>query len=186
MPSQSRTFLRNALAILVFAGMAGVSTAAAQEPTLNIGQSTAKPGDPVDIPLTISGKEQPQMGTITVELTFPKDALRYVRGSAGLSGEMAGAAVDGTTGDAPDASGMSLLTVKITAKQPIKPGILAYVHFRVSTDAKKGVVPLKAQSVEAKTLGGQSQQLAKGRDGRVEVFARDETIPLVGCFFFTH
>ena len=45
---------------------------------------------------------------------------------------------------------------------------------------------LKARSVEAKTLNGESQPLTKGRDGQVEVFARDETIPLIGCFFFTH
>jgi hypothetical protein len=165
----------------------GVVPLTAQGPTLNIGTSTAKPGDPVDIPVTISGAEQPQMGSITLELTFPKEALHYVRGSAGLSGEMAGAVVEGTpTSDAPDAPGLSLLTVSIKAKQPIKPGILAYIHFRVSTDAKKGMVPLKTRSVQAVALSGESQPLAKGRDGQVEVFDRDETIPLIGCFFFTH
>jgi hypothetical protein len=148
--------------------------------------STAKPGDPVDIPLTISGAEQPGMGAITLELTFPKDVLHYVRGSAGLSGEMAGATVEGTPRDAPDVPGLSFLTVSIKAKQPIKPGILAYIHFRVANDAPKGMVALRARSVEAKTLNGEAQPLAKGRDGQVEVFARDETIPLIGCFFFTH
>jgi hypothetical protein len=164
----------------------GAVPALAQEPTLNIGISTAKPGDPVDIPLTISGTEQPGMGSITLELTFPKEALHFVRGSAGLSGEMAEAAVEGKPRDAPDVSGLSFLTVSIHAKKPIKPGILAYIHFRVSTDAQKGMIQLKARSVEAQTLGGESQALAKGRDGQIEVFARDETIPLIGCFFFTH
>ena len=174
------------LAILASAWLAGAVQSRAQQPTLNIGMSTAKPGDPVDIPVTISGAEQPQMGSIKVELTFPKAALHYVRGSAGLSGEMAEATVEATPRDAPDVSGLSFLTVSITAKQPIKPGILAYIHFRVSTDAPKGNAPLKAQSVQAATLGGESQPLAKGRDGQVEIFARDETIPLIGCFFFTH
>ena len=183
---RSRTFLRSVLAVLVLVWIAGAVPAGAQGPILNIGISTAKPGDPVDIPLTISGAEQEQMGAITLELTFPKDAFRFVRGSAGLSGEMAEVAVEGTPRDAPDVSGLSFLTVTITAKKPIKPGILAYLHFRVSTDAQKGMVPLKARSVQAKTLEGGSQTLAKGRDGEVEVFALDETIPLIGCFFFTH
>ena len=160
--------------------------AGAQEPTLNVGISTAKPGDPVDIPLTISGAEQPQMGSITLELTFPKDALHYVRASAGLSGEMAGAAVEGTARDAPEASGLSFLTVSINAQQAIKPGILAYIHFRVSTDAQKGMIALRARTVEAATLNGEPQPLAKGRDGQVEVFDSNETIPMIGCFFFTH
>ena len=186
MPSQSRRYLWSALALLVSVWIAGVVPAGAQQPTLNIGMSTAKPGDPVDIPVTISGAEQPQMGFIQLELTFPKETLHYVRGSAGLSGEMAGAAVEGKLRDAPDVPGLSILSVSIAAKQPIKPGILAYIHFRVSTDAQKGMAALKARSVEAKTLNGESQPLAKGRDGQVEVFARDETIPLIGCFFFTH
>ena len=188
MPSRScaPTWLWNALVFAVSAWMAGAIPAAAQEPTLNVGISTAKPGDPVDIPLTISGKEQPQMGSITLELTFPKAALHYVRASAGLSGEMAEATVEGTARDAPDVSGLSFLTVSIKAKQPIKPGILAYIHFRVSTDAPKGMVPLRARTVQAATSNGEPQPLAKGRDGQVEVFDRDETIPLIGCFFFTH
>ena len=185
MPSQSRMLLRGALAVFLFAWIARVSPAGAQEPILNIGMSTAKPGDPIDIPITLSGEEQPQMGAITVEITFPKAALHFVRGSAGLSGEMAEANVEGTAEDASDPS-MSSLTVSINAKKPIKPGILAYVHFRVATDAQKGKIALKALSIQAKTLDGGSQNLSKGRDGQVEVFARDETIPLIGCFFFTH
>lgn len=172
-------------AVLAFAWIAGGALAGAQEPILNIGTSTAKPGDPVDIPVTLSGTEQPQLGAITLELTFPKDALHFVRGSAGLSGEMAEASVEGAAQDAAE-SGMSSLKVSINAKKPIKPGILAYVHFRVATEAQKGKIELKAQSVQAKTLEGGSQDLSKGRDGQIEVFGRDETIPLIGCFFFTH
>ncbi len=177
---------RSVLAFAAVAWMAAGVPADAQGPTLNVGISTAKPGDPVDLPLTISGAEQAQMGSITVELTFPKSALHYVRASAGLSGEMAEATVEGAVRDAPDVSGLSFLTVTIKAKRPIKPGILAYVHFRVATDTPKGMVPLRARTVQAATLSSETQQLAKGRDGQVEVFERDETIPLIGCFFFTH
>ena len=187
-PFKSRTawWLRSVFILFASAWIGVAVQAGAQEPTLNVGISTAKPGDPVDIPLTISGAEQPQMGSITLELTFPKDALRYVRASAGLSGEMAGAAVEGTARDAPEASGLSFLTVSINAQQAIKPGILAYIHFRVSTDAQKGMVALRARTVEAATLNGEPQPLAKAATGQVEVFDINETIPMIGCFFFTH
>ncbi len=172
--------------LFAFVWIGAAVAAGAQEPILNIGISTAKPGDPVDIPLTISGAEQPQMGAITLQLTFPKDTLHYVRASAGLSGEMAGAAVEGSVQDAPDVSGLSFLTVSVEADQPIKPGILAYMHFRVSAEAEKGMVSLQPRSVEATTLDGQPQPLSQGRDGQVEIFGLDETIPMIGCFFFTH
>ena len=163
---------------------------AAQErrpgPTLNAGFSTAKPGDPVDIPLTLSGAEQPQMGAITAELTVPKNALTFVRAETGLAGEMAEADVRGTVQEASDDATLTVLNVSLVPKKPLKPGILLYLKFRVSTEAKKGRVPLKVRSVQATRLDGTPLALAKGKDGTVEVFDRDEEIPQMGCFFFTH
>ena len=156
------------------------------EPTLNVGFSTAQPGDPIDIPITLSGAEQPQTGSIAVELTFPKPALAFVRADAGLAGEMAEANIQGKVQDAPNDSKLSLLTISVSAKKPVKPGILAYLKFRVPTEAKKGRVQFKVLSVKAATLGGASQPLNKGRDGAVEVYDRDEEVPQIGCFFFTH
>ena len=186
----SRPLLRTALLLLLVLSLpasgAAASQAGRQATTLNVGISTAKPGDPVDIPLTLSGTEAPRLGSITVELTFPKAMVRFVRASAGLAGEMAEANVQGTVRDAPDVSGLSILTVTLTARQPVKLGILAYLQFRVATDAHKGMVQLRARSVQGASLDGEMQTLAKGRDGQVEVFERDETIPLIGCFFFTH
>ncbi|MGH9782621.1 MAG: cohesin domain-containing protein, partial [Terriglobia bacterium] len=181
-----RSVLAALLVLSVPASMAAASQAARQATTLNVGISTAKPGDPVDIPLTLSGTETPRLSSITVEISFPKATLRFVRASAGLAGEMAEASVQGTVRDAPDVSGLSLLTVTITAKQPIKLGILAYLQFRVATDTPKGMVQLRDQSLEGKSLDGGPLTLAKGRDGQVEVFDRNEQIPLIGCFFFTH
>lgn len=182
--------LRSGLALLLAfalpASIPAASLAAQQVTTLNVGLSTAKPGDPVDIPLTLSGTETPRLSSITVEISFPKATLRFVRASAGLAGEMAEANVQGSVRDAPDVSGLSLLTVTITAKQPIKLGILAYLQFRVATDAPKGTVQLRDQSLQGGNLDREPQTLAKGRDGRVEIFERNEQIPLIGCFFFTH
>ena len=61
-PFKSRTasWLRSVFILFASAWIGVAVQAGAQEPTLNVGISTAKPGDPVDIPLTISGAEQPQ------------------------------------------------------------------------------------------------------------------------------
>jgi hypothetical protein len=185
MSQRSLWLLQSGLVFLIALSLPA-SMAAQQVTTLNVGISTAKPGDPVDIPLTLSGRETPGLTSITAEISFPKATLRFVRASAGLAGEMAEATVQGTVRDAPDVSGLSLLTVTITAKQPIKLGILAYLQFRVATDAPKGTVQLRDLSLQGGSSDGAAQTLAKGRDGRVEIFERDEQIPLIGCFFFTH
>ena len=53
-------------------------------------------------------------------------------------------------------------------------------------DAKKGVIPLKMKGTKATKADGGPMQLAKGDDGEITIFALDEEIPVVGCFFFTH
>ena len=172
--------------LIGFPSARGAAQKRRPEPTLNAGFSTAKPGDPVDIPLTLSGAEQPQVGSIRAELTYPKNALTFVRAEAGLASEMAEADVRGTIQDASDEPNLSLLTVSISPKKPLRPGILLYLKFRVPTESKKGRVQLKVRSVQATRLDGAPLALAKGKDGTVEVFDRDEQIPQMGCFFFTH
>jgi len=181
----ARFFLLSLL-LMGFPSTPGAAQERRPEPTLNAGFSTAKPGDPVDIPLTLSGAEQPQMGSIRAELTYPKNALTFVRAEAGLASELAEADVRGTIQDSSDEPNLSVLTVSISPKRPQRPGILLYLKFRVPTDSKKGRVLLKVRSVQATRLDGAPLALAKGKDGTVEVFDRDEQIPQVGCFFFTH
>ena len=180
-----RSFLLSLL-LMGFLSAPGAAQERRLEPTLHAGFSTAKPGDPVDIPLTLSGAEQPQVGSIRAELTYPKNALTFVRAEAGLASEMAEADVRGTIQDASDEPNLSLLTVSISPKKPLRPGILLYLKFRVPTESKKGRVQLKVRSVQATRLDGAPLALAKGKDGTVEVFDRDEQIPQMGCFFFTH
>ena len=179
--AQASRLLWSLLVVSTFA----FGQAAKKEPavTVNVGISTAKPGDPIDIPVTLSGSGQAPMSSIVAEISFPKNALHFVRAEAGLAGEASEADVHGVLKDGGDDS---LIEVTIAAKRPIKFGILAYLKFRVSTEAKKGSVQLKMRSSKAATPDGQPVQLAKGKDGEVTVFNLDETIPQMGCFFFTH
>ena len=182
----ARPVLLSLLILIACSPVPGVGQEKKAEPTLNVGFSTAQPGDPIDIPITLSGTEQPQTGLIAVELTFPKPALTFVRADAGLAGEMAEADIQGKVRDAPNDSKLSVLTISLSARKPVKPGIVAYLKFHVPTEAKKGRVQFKVLSVKAATLSGAPQPLTKGRDGAVEVYDRDEEVPQIGCFFFTH
>ena len=160
-------------------------TAFGQRGTINVGISTAKPGDTIDIPLTLSGTEQPKLGSITAEIALPKNALSFTKADAGLAGEAAEAVVQGKVQEGGNAD-LSVVRLTISAKRPIKPGILAYMKLQVSKETKKGSLKLKLDSVKAGTAEGQPLELAKGKDGEVMVFNLDEQIPQIGCFFFTH
>ena len=157
-----------------------------QEVKLNVGLSTAKPGEPIDIPLTLSKGDEPQVNRVVGEIGFPKDTFSFVDVELGLSGELSDAKVQASEKEDPDDSKVSLLVVTISGEKPIRPGILAYIKFRVSTNAAKGTIVLELKNSKATTMEGEPVQMAEGRDGQVELFGLDEEIPVVGCFFFTH
>lgn len=171
---------------LVGTAQASQAEASDQGVKINVGVAAAKPGDPIDIPVTLSGGEQVQAGSVITQVSFPKASLSYVAVEAGLAAELAEGQTQGTLQEDKEDSSLTLLEINITGKNPIKPGILVYMKFRVSTDAQKGVIPLKLRDAKVTVSGGGPAQLAKGDDGEVTIFALDEEIPVVGCFFFTH
>ncbi len=157
-----------------------------KEVKLNVGLSTAKPGEPIDIPLTLSKGDEPQVNRVVGEIGFPKDTLSFVDVELGLSGELSDVNVQAVEKADPNDDKVSLLEVTISGEQPIRPGILAYIKFRVSLNATKGTITLELKNAKATTMEGEPVQMAEGRDGQVELFGLEEEIPVVGCFFFTH
>jgi len=155
-------------------------------PKVNIGVSTAKPGDLIDLPLTLSAPDTITVGSIVETLSFPKKVLNLSSTELGLAGEQSEAELKTDIKDDSGDSNLSDLVVTITSKGTIKPGILAYLKFKVSTDATKSTVVLKAMDTKLSTAGGGAVEVAKGKDGEVTIFNLNEEIPVVGCFFFSH
>ena len=163
-------------------------TAAAQEAVVrvNVGIAAAKPGDEIDMPLTLSGGENGQVGSILLHVGIPKKVLTYTDQELGLAVELADGVAEVTTKDDETDSSQTILEFSAKGQSCIKPGILGYLKFNVATDAPKGVIDLKLIDTKATTCEGGEMQLAKGDDGQLTIFALDEQIPVVGCFFFTH
>lgn len=179
------------LSVLLFFALGAGTVQAAQEQALsdarvNIGIGAAKPGDPIDIPITLSGGEQVRLGSVSIHVTFPKALLTFTDSERGLAVELADSEVTAVVGNDSEDSSQSSLEVSATGKNPIKPGILAYMKFRVSPDTPKGEITLKLKDYKATAADGGPLQLAQGDNGLLTIFALDEEIPVVGCFFFTH
>jgi len=171
---------------MLLVAFAAPPLAAQGDVRINVGIAAAKPGDPIDIPLTLSGGENAAVGSVIVHLSYPKKLLAYTDLERGLAVELADGEVKATVADDKDDSSQTALEFTASGKSPIKPGILGYLKFNVSTDATKGVIVLKLKDTKATTAQGGNMQLAKGDDGQLTIFAVDEQIPVVGCFFFTH
>jgi hypothetical protein len=153
---------------------------------VNVGIAAAKPGDPIDIPLTLSGSADGLVGSLVVKVGVPKQILSYTGNERGLAVELAEGDLEVTTEDDKADSAQAITTFSAKGKSCIKPGILGYLKYAVSTSAQKSDVTLKLLSTDATACEGGAMQLAKGDDGQLTIFALDEQIPVVGCFFFTH
>ncbi len=80
---------------------------------------------------------------------------------------------------------LALVEVTVSTQGEMKLGILAYMKFRLSTDAKEGVIELKAVQTKATTREGEPLAVAKGKDGEIAVAPPGST-PAVACFIFSH
>jgi hypothetical protein len=183
--------LRRSILLLVAIAAAALSAkpVAAQEGEIrvNVGIAAAKPGDPIDIPLTLSAGENAQVGGVVVHIGYPKDLLEYTETERGLAVELADGETKATVGTNSGDAKQADLEFSATGKSCIKPGILGYLKFKVSDKAQKGVIDLKLQDSKASACQGAGDvQLAQGDDGQLTIFAIDEEIPVIGCFFFTH
>jgi hypothetical protein len=150
---------------------------------LNVGVAAARPGEPIDIPVTLSGPEGSQLMSAVVHVSFPNKYLNYTGSQKGLAVELA----DGDVQIADKASGPdTMLEISVTSKTCVKAGILAYFSFQAAADTPKGEIPLKLVDYKATSCQGGPLELAKGDDGLITMFASEEEIPMLGCFFFTH
>jgi len=153
---------------------------------VNVGVSTAKPEDIIDIPLTLGVPEGTKVSSVTETVSYPKKVLSLTKVELGLAGEQSKAEVKQNVKDDAGDSNLTDLEVNISSSEGLKPGIMAYMKFKVDPSATKGSVAIKVVDSKATSDSGQPLQMAKGKDGEVSIFNKDEEIPVVGCFFFSH
>ncbi len=120
---------------------------------------------------------------ISEVISFPKKALSLTKAELGLAGEQSQAEIKTEVKDDGSDPESARLEVSVTSKVQMKPGILAYLKFKVSEQATKSTVVLKLLDSKAEPA---NLEVAKGKDGEVTIFNLNEEIPVVGCFFFSH
>ena len=157
-----------------------------QPAVVNLGFAATLAGDTVDIPISLSAPETVKVFSVAKTISFPKKLLSLTKAELGLAGEQSHAEIKTSIAEDAGNSELSLLRLAISSKQPMKPGILADLKFKVSTAARKGTIALKVVDSKATTLGGAPLQMARGKDGVIGVFDTIEEMPVIGCFFFTH
>ena len=140
---------------------------------------TFAPGDPVELPVTLVTRYDPQVGSVSFEMAFPAAVLSFKE--AALGGAVSeGAALDTELRDGEDGE-QKILSVEVSSTEAIGQGLLVTLTFEVSQEiAINHDIQLDNLSQSSKSLDGEDLR-ARGLGGSITSI---EFIP--ACFFYMH
>ncbi|OFW39730.1 MAG: hypothetical protein A3J28_11340 [Acidobacteria bacterium RIFCSPLOWO2_12_FULL_60_22] len=173
----------------------GKETPSEPVPRVAVGEINGTPGASLMIPLYFTPDPQNPLRSLTVEVDYVSNNLKFQKASRGLVTEQAGADVSTTLTDGkPDAKNVTRSKLRISValmekdpKQGIPDGLLAYLLFQISMDAKPFAIKLNTAVLAAENIKNPPQKVAKVNTvpGLV-VIETPDMMPEATCFFFTH
>lgn len=164
-------------------------------PRVAVGEINGIPGAGLMIPLYFTPDPKNPMRSITVDIDYVSNSLKFQKASRGVVTEQVGADVSATLTDGkPDSRNLTRSKLRIAVaipdkepKQGLPEGLLAYLLFNVTTEAKAFAIKLNTAVVSAETTQNPPQKVAKvnAAPGLV-VIELPDMVPEATCFFFTH
>ena len=164
-------------------------------PRVSVGEINGTPGAGLMVPLYFTPDPRAPLRSITVDIDYVSNSLKFQKASRGVVTEQVGADLSTTLTDGkPDAKNVTRSKLRVAVaiperepKQGLPEGLLAYLLFQVSTDAKAFAIRLNTSVVSAETIQNPPQKVAKVNTapGLVVVELAD-MLPEGTCFFFNH
>jgi hypothetical protein len=146
------------------------------------------PGRQVFVPLVLGASEQFQVGTLISEIIFPNALLSFEGVTIGESADLVEAEPTASVQADDENPEQSRLTVTIVSSQgkAIPGGLLAYLTFQVSDQAKVGDSMILEHSASASSLQDPLHFLdpLTARSATIEVNIFDT--PFFACLFYMH
>ncbi len=164
-------------------------------PRVSVGEITGTPGASLMLPLYYTADPNVPLRSLTVEIDYVSNNLKFNKASRGVVTEKAGADVAATLTDGtPNENGLTRsklqIATSLTEQNPqegIPSGLLAFLLFRINPKAKPFAIRLNTRVVSAEDLQSPPQKVTQvaATPGLVVVELAD-VLPEATCFFFTH
>jgi len=164
-------------------------------PRVALSELGGTPGANMMMPLYFTPDPKMPVRSLTVDIEFVSNNLKFQKASKGTAAEAVNADITtSVTEGKPDDKGVTRSTLRLSASIPdasnktgLPDGLLAYLLFQISLDAKPFAIKLVPTVVEAGGLGDPPQKVAKiGAEPGLVVVQVLDVMPEATCFFFTH
>jgi hypothetical protein len=155
-------------------------------PRVALSELSGTPGASLMMPLYFTPDPNNGLHSLELDISFISNNLKFQKASPGLAAEQVNAVVEASVSDAgtnEDGLARSTLHIKATTAESLPDGLLAYLLFQISLEAKPFRIRL-TPSVTATEPVLSAQQIAT-EEGFVNVEALD-VMPEATCFFFSH
>lgn len=171
-----------------------------QAPRVSLTEVSATPGASLMVPLAFTPDPKNPLRSVAVDIEFVSNSLTFQKASPGLGAELVNANIQASVSEGePDDKGLKRATLRVTASLPgaspkegLPDGLLAYLLFQVSQDAKPFKITLTPTVVSAQDLSTPPRKVANvaAEPGAVIIESLDDVYqrlaPQVACFFFSH
>ena len=191
--------------LLPIAAVVCLLTLAAEIPSANAQSETVPrvamaelggtPGSNLMMPLYFTPDPKNPVKSITVDIEFVSNNLKFQKALRGVGGDSVNADIKTSlTEGKPDDKNIARSTLHVTAalpgstpKEGLPDGMLAYLLFQISLDAKPFAIKLTPAVVDSQDMSTPPKKIAKfgAEPGLVKVEVLD-VMPENTCFFFSH
>ncbi|MBI4478519.1 MAG: hypothetical protein HY651_00690 [Acidobacteria bacterium] len=163
-------------------------------PYLTVGAVEGSPGASLIVPLYYAAEQQTPIRSFTLEIEFVSNNLEFQDASKGIVDQESLEIASSLTKGTPDSAGVTRSKLRLTAKladenakQGLGEGLLAYLMFQLSLEAKPFVIKLTPTVVAAEDTEKPARKVTKlgALPGSISVLSMD-VMPEMACFFFTH
>lgn len=179
---------------------AALQSVSEQTPRVSLAEIVGTPGASLMMPLSLTPDPKNPLRSLTVDIEYVSNSLIFQKASRGLAAELANADIQSNlTESKPDDKGLKRAKLRVTASLPesnpkegLPQGLLAYLLFQVSPDAKPFLVTMTPTIVSAYDLSTPPKEVTNvvTKPGSVSIDdlgnRYDRLAPAVACFFFTH
>lgn len=165
-------------------------------PRVSLSEITGSPGASLMVPLYYAPDPQQPARSLTVDIEYVSNHLKFQKASRGVLPEDMGADISANVTDgAPDPKSGTVrsklrVSVSLTDKNPPKglpDGLLAFLLFQVTMDAKPFTIKLNPTVVSAEDLHTPPRKIAKiGTVPGTVIVEIPDMLPEATCFFFSH
>ena len=171
------------------------STSSGVVPRVTLAELSGTPGASLMVPLYFTPDPKTPLRSFVVDIEFVSNNLKFQKASRGVAAEQSNADITTAVTDAPpDDKGVTRSKLRVTAsltsqasKEGLPDGLLAYLLFQISLEAKPFAIKLTPTVVSAEDLSTPPKKVSKvgTEPGLVTVEVLD-VMPEATCFFFTH